>query len=175
MVEENKIEQLLNAFYSGVTTPEEEAMLSEFLNSENLDKERFTDRDIFNALHDTTDIPLPEGITSRLESAIDKHIEDASMQKSKIISINRLYIAISSAAAVVLLCIGLFFVSEKKPFQSNYIADTYSDPKEAALAAEQALLFVSGKLNQGLSPLEKVTENVDKTNKLLNETLTINE
>ena len=174
MVEENKIEQLLNAFYNGDTTPEEEAMLSEFLNSENLDKERFTDRDIFNALNDNSDISLPEGITERLESAIDKHIADTSAYKRKKISINRLYIAISSAAAVVLLCIGLFFVSEK-PTQSNYIADTYSDPKEAALAAEKALLLVSNKLNQGLSPLEKVTENVDKTNKLLNETLTINE
>jgi hypothetical protein len=171
---ENKIEQLLEAFYNGYTTPEEEAMLSEYLNSDNIDERRQTDKDIFNALYDTADIPLPEGMTERLETAIDKHIAETSEQKGKKISFNRLYVAISSAAAVVLLCVALFFATEKQS-QTNYIADTFSDPKEAALAAEQALLFVSNKLNQGLSPLEKVTESVDKTNKLLNETITINE
>ena len=171
---ENKIEQLLEAFYKGDTTPEDEAMLSEYLNSENLDESRQTDRDIFNALYDTAEIPLPEGMTERLETAIDKHIAETSEQKVKKISFNRIYVAISSAAAVVLLCVGLFFATEK-PFQTHYIADTFSDPEEAALAAEQALLFVSSKLNQGLSPLEKITESVDKTNKLLNENITINE
>ena len=174
MIEENKIEQLLNAFYTGDTTPEEEALLSKYLNSENLDESRHTDRDIFNALYDTADIPLPEGIAERLETAIDKHIAETSAPIGKKIYFNRLYAVISGAAAVVLLCVGIFFLTEKQS-QTNYIADTYSDPKEAALAAEQALLFVSNKLNQGLSPLEKVTESVDKTNKLLNETITINE
>jgi len=170
MIEENKIEQLLNGFYTGDTTPEEEALLSEYLKSENLDESRHTDRDIFNALYDTADIPLPECIAERLETAIDKHIAETSAPIGK----KRLYAVISGAAAVVLLCVGLFFFTEKQS-QTNFIADTYSDPKEAALAAEQALLFVSNKLNQGLSPLEKVTESVDKTNKLLNETISINE
>ena len=174
MVDEKKIEQLLNAFYNGDTTPEEEALLSEILNNEDLDESRHMDRDMFNALYDASDIPLPEGITKRLEKSIDKYIVESSTQEGKKISINRLYIFISSAAAVGLLCLGLFFALEKQP-QSNFIADTYSDPKEAALVAEQALLLVSNKLNKGLSPLEKVTESVDKTNKLLNETITINE
>ena len=173
MIEENKIEQLLNGFYTGDTTPEEEALLSEYLKSEILDESRHTDRDIFNALYDTADIPLPEGIAERLETAIDKHIAETSAPIGKKIY-NRLYAVISGAAAVVLLCVGLFFFTEKQS-QTNFIADTYSDPKEAALAVEQALLFVSNKLNQGLSPLEKVTESVDKTNKLLNETISINE
>ena len=173
MFEENKIEQLLNAYYSGDITPEEEVLLSEYLNSENLDESRHTDRDIFNALYDTADIPLPEGIAERLETAIDKHIAETSASIGKKISFNRLYVTISSAAAIVLLFVGLFIFAEKQ-FKTNYIADTFSDPEEAALVAEQALLYVSNKLNQGLSPLEKVTESVDKTNKILNETITIN-
>ena len=171
---ENKIEQLLNDFYNGYTTPEEEAILSEFLNSDNIEEILHLDRDIINALYDTSDIPFPEGISERFETVIDKHIAYTSTKEGKKISINRFYAVISSAVAVVLLCVGLFFFTEK-PSQTNYIADTYSDPKEAALAAEQALLFVSNKLNQGLSPLEKVTESVDKTYKILNETITINE
>jgi hypothetical protein len=54
------------------------------------------------------------------------------------------------------------------------IADTYTNPTEAAAAAEQALMFVSAKLNQGFSPLEKVIEGVDKTNEVINENLKTN-
>jgi hypothetical protein len=84
-----------------------------------------------------------------------------------------LYLSIISAAAVALLCISLFFAT-KQPSKRDFIADTYTNPEEAAIAAEQALLLVSSKLNQGLSYVGKVDESVQKTNKILYEKLNFN-
>ena len=166
MIDENKIEQLLKAFYDGYTTPEEEEILLNFFNSDNLNDKWHNDRHMFNILRDSEEVPLPEGITERLELAINEYI--AFKKRRKII------ITISSAAAMTLLCIGLFFASGKDT-KSHMYADTFTNPEDAALATEQALLFVSEKLNQGLSSLEKVREGVDKTNELLNKAITIEE
>jgi len=181
MTDENKIEQLLKAFYNGDTTPEEETLLFNFLNNESLDVKWHTDRDILNALYDSSGITLPEGINERLESAIDNHIAGKStkeneIQHKKILfpsKTRRLFITVTSSAAAILICIGVFFFSDKHP-SSDKIVDTYTNPKEAAIAAEQALMLVSVKLNQGLSPLEKVKESIDKTNEVLNENFIIN-
>ena len=180
MTDEKKIEQLMNAFYNGDTTPEEEALLLDFFNNESLNEKWYADRDMFNALYDSSEITLPEGILERLDNAVDNHIaETESMQneiQNKHISFNtkrrKIFTAISSAAAIALLCIGLHFAI-KKP-QSQLIADTYTNPEDAAIAAEKALMFVSSNLNKGLSSLEKVREGADKTNELLNENFKLN-
>ncbi len=172
MTDEEKIKQLLEAFYNGDTSSEEEALLLKFFNSEDIDEEWYTDRDLFNVLHDPSNIQLPEGISERLENAIDKHIAETNPQKSSS-KTRTLFIRITSAAAVILLCIGLFFTTDKHT-KSNMIADTYTDPEEAAMVAEQTLMLVSAKLNQGFYPLEKVKESVDKTNELLNENFKLN-
>ena len=176
MTDENKIEQLLKAFYNGDTTPEEEALLLNFFNSKSLHEKWHTDRDIFNALCDSSEIALPKGINERLEKAIDNHIAETSTQKNEIqhkklplhSRTRRLFMAVTSSAAVILLCIGIFIFSDRRN-PSDMIVDTYTNPKEAAMAAEQALMLVSTKLNQGLSPLGKVKDSMDKTNELLNE------
>jgi len=170
MTEEKKIEQLLKAFYDGVSTHDEETLLLKFFNRKDLNEKWYSERDIFDALYDTSDIPLPEGITERLENAIDKHIAKSIIVAPLHQKTRKLFISISSAAAIVLLCVGLFFITGKNS-QSHTIADTYTNPEEAALAAEQMLTLVSAKLNQGFLPLDKVKESMDKTNELLNEKL----
>ena len=199
----NNIEQLLKAFYDGDTTPEEEALLLEFFNSNNLDEKWQTERDMFNVLYDFS---LPDGISERLEKVINEHIAESVKDKHLTKTANddnethnnneplypetrndilnkkapmlqktrKLFINISSAAAVILLCIGLFFTFEKST-KSHTIADTYTNPEEAAIVAEQMLTLVSTKLNKGFSPLEKIKESIDKTSGLLNESLNINE
>lgn len=169
MIDDKKIEQLLVTFYKGDTTPEEEALLVAFFNCDNIDEKWQDDKNIFHVLYNDTHLPLPKGFSERLENSIDNYIEKTTSSKNKPVSKTRkLFIGISSAAAVIVLCAGLFFNTTKDP-QPQMIADTFSNPEEAAIAAEQALVLVSNKLNQGLQPLEKVKESMDKTNELLNE------
>ena len=171
MIEEKKIEQLLSAFYKGDTTPREEELLAQFFSSNEVSEKWHTDRDVFAAIYDPSRISIPAGISERLELAIDKHMEETALPSRSKVSITRkFYITIISTAAAAILCIGLFFYFDRR-INRDFIADTYTNPEEAAIAAEQALLFISAKLNQGLAPLEKVKNNVDKTNEILNENL----
>jgi hypothetical protein len=76
---------------------------------------------------------------------------------------------ISSAAAVALLCIGLFFATLKPP--PSKMADTFSDPEEAALVAGQTLAFISAQLNNGLDRVSDVENELKKVNQVLNKHL----
>ena len=171
MIEEKNLEQWLAAFYKGDTTPQEEEALAKFFSGNEISEQWHTDRDVFAAIYDASRIPVPEGVSERLELAIDKYITQTTGRKAKS-KTRKLYITIASAAAVAILCIGLFFHFGRRNNQ-DFIADTYTNPEEAAIAVEQALLFVSAKLNQGLAPLEKVKINVEKTNEILNENLNL--
>jgi hypothetical protein len=76
---------------------------------------------------------------------------------------------ISSVAAAVLLCISVYFLTKQ-----THLADTYTDSAEAALAAEQTLLFVSAKLNEGFFSMDKIKDNLNKTNEILTENFNFN-
>jgi hypothetical protein len=168
MTDEKKIEQLLASFYRGDTTVEEEKLIQQFLNFEDLDEKWHTDRDLFRVINDASYIPLPEGFSEKLEKTIDANIQKTTFKPSY----RMVFVRISSVAAVALLCISLFFLTQQpKP---THLADTYADPVEAAHAAEQALLLVSAKLNKGLSSMDKMNESINRTNEIISENLKFN-
>jgi len=157
------IEYLIGKFYKGDSTQVEERFLMEyFLNEENVDEHLKEDQQVFRLLH-KTQIQVPVGVSERLENALFLYKNDVIFRKNHII--NKLYYWIGSAAAVVLLCIGLYVAtSEHKPPK---MADTFSDPTEAALVAEQTLAFMSVQLNKGLSKVAAAEYELEKVNQLL--------
>ena len=80
---------------------------------------------------------LPEGLSRRLEKQIDTW---ASTEEKKTRSLTRrrtLY-WLSGVAASILLCIS--FLQYKSSYQAHdRLSDTYTNPKDAAAAAEQTL------------------------------------
>lgn len=179
MIDDNKIEKLLEDFYNGTTTQEEETFLYQFFNDKNSSEKWHVERDLFHALYDPSHIHIPEGFSERLEHQIDRHIENTSaINESKTVvshtKIKRLLIGMGSIAAAILLFTGIFFFHDKSSVKNDTLTDTYTDPQEAAIVAEKILALVSSSLNKGLSPLEKAKESIDKTNELLNENLNFN-
>ncbi|MCL1934386.1 MAG: hypothetical protein FWF53_11315 [Candidatus Azobacteroides sp.] len=157
------IELLIKKFYEGISTQEEELLLTEyFLNEKNIDKRWKEEQQLFRLLHDTR-IQVPAGVSERLEESIGQM--EAS-QKS--IPKQNWYYWISGAAAVALLCIGLFFAT-RKPSPPK-MADTFNNPEEAALVAEQTLVFMSSELNKGLNKVTDTEHEFEKVNQLLNKT-----
>jgi len=167
MNEENKIQTLLTAFYGGTTTPEEEQILQTYFANHEVSEQLRADSELFKVLNAASAIIVPDGMSERLENALDKHIK-LTIKRKGASKTRILYLRILSAAAIVLLCIGLFFNTFHRS-NAPLFADSYSNPEEAAIAVEQALLFLSSKLNQGLAPYEKFSENLNKTNELLNQ------
>ena len=210
------IEQIIQKFYEGASTPEEERFLTEyFLNEENVDEQWEDDRQLFQLLHDTQ-IQVPEGVSKRLAESIRQNVKNttrhpeldsgspcfqgiadqarndvngtarhpeldsgspehegiAGQARNDVNSIPRrrtFYYWISSAAAVALLCIGLFFATREP--SSSKMADTFSNPEDAALVAGQTLAFISAQLNNGLDKVADVEHEFEKVNNVLNKHL----
>jgi len=161
------IQLLLNAFYDGGATEEEERLLKEFFSSDNLPEHWIYEQKIFNALLDTSGIPVPDNLEDRLEAKIDEHIEQA-----KRFSIRRVFYWTASVAAIGLLCIGLFIKEGHTPGSfSPQIADTYQNPEEAAIAAQRALMLMSANINKGIAQLDNAKQEVKNVNRILNNQL----
>jgi len=195
------IEQIIQKFYEGDSTPEEERFLSDYLlNGESVDKRWEEDRQLFYLLH-YTQIHVPEGVSKRLAESIMQNFnhtarhpelvsgspcfqEIAGHARNYVEGTHKLslevplkastskrpiYYWIGSAAAIALLCIGLYFITCEP--SSPKMADTFSNPEDAALVAGQTLAFISAQLNNGLDKVADVEHEFEKVNNVLNKHL----
>jgi hypothetical protein len=173
------IELLIEKFYEGVSTPEEERLLTKyFLNVENVDERWKDEQQLFRLLH-ATQIQVPSGVSKRLEKSIICHsaldaespenVASPKVSQKSLFRKKTWYYWISSAAAIALLCIGIFF-AVRKPAQPK-MADTFSNPEEAALVAQQTLAFMSVQLNKGLNRVTDAELKFEEVNQLLNKHL----
>jgi len=159
------IELLIEKFYEGISTPEEELFLTEyFLDEKNTDERWKEERELFRLLHNTQ-IKVPEGVSERLE----KYIMQMEASQKSIPHRRKLYYWISSAAAIALLCIGLYFLNRES--SPPKMVDTFSDPEEAALVAEQTLAYMSIQLNKGIDKVTDAEQEFEKVNQLINKHL----
>ena len=158
-MDEQHIRNLLAAFYQGDTNVEEEKQLVTFFQQKNLSPEWDTDRTLFLALYDAADIPIPQGLSARLEDTIHSFEATNPLETRTFGTTRRLYLRIASVAASLLLCIGLY-VSYTQSVRT--MPDTYNNPEEAAVMAEETLAYVSEQLNKGLKPIATANENIDK-------------
>lgn len=113
---------------------------------------------------------LPEGLSRRLEQQIDRW--EAQEEKGKQFRLHKhpLFYWIGGIAASLLLCVGVFFHATSSDKQ-NKLADTYTDPQEAAVAAEKALLLLSDNLNKGFAQVNEAGAEIRKVNNILNKHL----
>ena len=101
---------------------------------------------------------LPEGLSRRLEKQIGS------------LTRRRTLYWLSGVAASILLCIS--FLQYKSSYHAHdRLSDTYTNPKDAAAAAEKALLLLSQNLNKGISQVDNAGQEIDKVNNILNKHL----
>lgn len=112
---------------------------------------------------------LPEGLSRRLEQQIDAWAS-AEEKETRSWTRRRSLYWLSGVAASILLCIG-FFQYDASSYTSSRPRDTYTNPEEAAVAAEKALLLLSQNLNKGISQVNDAEQEIDKVNNILNKHL----
>lgn len=129
-----KIEQLLESYFEGETTLQEEKTLRTY----------FTGTEVAPHLRPYV------GMFSAFAKAQQETYDAPIILPKK----RRKYSWIASAAAAVVLCIGLY--TQIQPKQT--ITSSYDDPKVAVQKATQALGMVSKLLAQSTAQLETVKE-----------------
>lgn len=146
------IEKLIGRYFNGETNLQEERQLRDYFEQENLPKHLSHLKAIFGIR--ATEMPsLSNSFDLQLMQTIEQ--QESVIRKRK--NISRLTIASSIAAIILLFYSVLTFL---RPAQFE---DTFNDPTMAYEQASDALLFVSGKLNQGMQPAREASAKLDKS------------
>lgn len=168
----SEIKKLIEAFYNGNTTAEEEQTLLDYFKGENVAEELLNEKKIFLQMNETDNIDIPVGLENKLSNLIDKLATEekkASQPKKR----NLWTWAGSVAAGVaILLFAGIHFSKQHEtvmpmPTVTNINAEDQYKMEEA----QKALLLISSNFNKGVDQLSAVSTNLDKTNEILNKTL----
>lgn len=146
-----EINKLLEKYYDGESSEEEELILRRFFDNEYTAGDFEAEKDIFRFYSEQAEVPEPSvGFEQRIISAID------SNEESRFRRLPYRIFVYSGIAAGLLLLIGtyFFFIHESEP------ADTFSSPEIAYAETVKILYNVSSKWNRGTEPLE-IVEKVD--------------
>ena len=177
-METSDIKILLESFYNGDSTPEQEDALIKYFSGNDVAEDLIDDQKIFLRLYGSDNrIEVPVNLESDLKALIDNISQKDEMVSEAVQKKNRILLwAVSIAASLALIVsAGLYF--NRQPIgkgtvlaQVNY-KDTYSDPEIAYQEARKALMLVSGNLNKGIDQLSDMQENINKSNAILSKSL----
>lgn len=152
-----KVRKMLERFYQGETTLEEERWLQNYLSSTSVSEEFLADRELFNVFESTDEsIPVPRDLNSKIIETIDR--EECRQLKSRRISIYSL--SGLAAGLLALIAVYVFFLRTDSPaiIAQQEVIDTYEDPMDAYEEAKKTLAFVSNKLNAGTSEIKHIQQ-----------------
>lgn len=142
-METKEIAKLLQNYFNGESTGDEERILESYFTSENVADEFKEYKDFFSGISE-----LANTNDSNIEEEImDFILENENREKTKY---RWLWQTVTGIAASVIIILGgfLFYQQQQKPFK-----DTFEDPKEAYAYAQQTLQFVAEKYNKGIAGL----------------------
>ncbi len=152
-----EIRKMLERFYQGETTLEEEGMLQEYFASTGVPEELIPDRDLFRSFNDGPDsVEVPADLNQKIIASIDRvERKENRTRRISLFSLSGL-----AAGLLVMIAVYLFYIRTERSqlIASNQMVDTYEDPMAAYEEARKTLAFVSSKFNTGTSELEQVKQ-----------------
>lgn len=148
-MERNQIATLLQKYYDGMSSQEEENKLLEFFTREELPEEFDIDRKHFMALADmqNEEIEVPADLEANILARL------AVEQKPVRLLNSRVLYTITSVAAGLALIVSTFLYINRQPNLG-----TYDDPQVAYAETREALEMVSQIFNQGTEKLSGLGE-----------------
>ncbi len=145
-MEQEKIRELINKYFEGETTAEEEQLLREYLNDPSVPDQL---RRKFGYIASFSGkVPEPsEGFYERLESVTHTQVTMGPARRAL------RHLATAAAVAVIVAGLWMIFFHQGSPVAR----DTYDDPVIAMAEVKSILLTVSGKMNSGVEQLGQVS------------------
>ncbi len=158
-----EVRKMLDRFYQGETSLDEEKLLMDYFSSTKVPEELIPDKDLFLSFGPETEtISVPADLNKKIIAAIDRvERKEVKTHRISIFSLSGL-----AAGLLIMIAVYLFYVRDdtQELIASTQITDTYDDPLEAYEEAKRTLAYVSSKLNSGTSELkhvQQVTKSVD--------------
>jgi hypothetical protein len=141
-----EIYSLLEKYYEGRCSDEEEQALRKYFREERVSPELEMEKEMFNHYDSALSVPIP---SAGFEDRIIRSIDEVESRRHLHGNIRYLLVAMSSAAALLIL-IGLWYLF----IRSTEPADTFKDPVLAYNETIKILYNVSSKLNTGIDAME---------------------
>jgi len=153
-METNKIAKLLQTYFNGESSVEEERALENYFRSGNVASEFQEYAAFFNGISELANVSGDQNIE---EEIMDFILENENREKTRY---RWLWQTVTGIAASVIIILGgfLFYQQQQKPFE-----DTFKNPDEAYAYAEQTMQFISEKYAKGLTGLSNF-EKLQKVN-----------
>lgn len=151
-MELNQIKQLLEKYYDGNTSLEEEKLLKDFFRYRPVPAELETDKELFLHLaSESKTQPIHSALEQKLEAWIDKQ-----EPKGKKISMVTWRFRIAGVAAMLAIVVTCYVTMFRPKNDAVAMKDTYKNPELAYAEAKQTMLYISQQLNKGTQPLSNV-------------------
>lgn len=142
-----EIEKLVEKYFEGDTSLEEEKHLINALNRADIPPHLAIIREQFNYFKGQKELNFQD---KEFDGKIIKSIDEPRV--ISLFASNPWLIWLSGVAAIALILFAVFF-----PFRTiNKVNDTFSDPNLAFNEAKKVLLYVSAKMNKGTGKLEPI-------------------
>jgi hypothetical protein len=165
---EEELKRLIEKYYNGQSTEEEESALRNYFRKENIPEGYEAEKLIFSHYTESMDLPEP---SLDFEARILAGIE-ASDKKSGSRKMKKYLLPVLSAAAGLLIMAGSYFFFTHRAVQN----DTFTDPELAYAETIKILRDVSSQLNHGaevLEPVGKINEMTKKSIETINKSTRI--
>ena len=155
MIKTEDIKRLLDRYYDGTTTEEEEEALRTYFNGSDIDASLREESVIFTALQ-SSECPVPTGMEGRLSRQISQWNTLEVTNRRAIRHINLRWVVGIAASLLLLLATGaIVYQNENNSPQTEQ--DTYTNTKDAYAETSKALMKFSKSLNKGIEAAENVT------------------
>jgi len=152
-MELKEIKKLLDKFYEGETSLEEETLLKNFLLNSDIPEDMLPDKELFcQIIAEQNSIPENKKLARKINSLIDD--QDVKFKKSRRISL--FYTVSSVAAGIAILVVSYMTVLKRDILPVKN--ETYDNPQLAYEEVKRTLLFISHNLNRGTKSLNQVSK-----------------
>ena len=149
-MKQEQIQKLLEKFYNGGTTLEEEKKLCDYFLSGKVPEPLAADREYFLAMANARNRKASSLLSASLEKLIDVHVPETRVRR---LHIKPVLAWSLSVAASLLILVGVYFA-----WMRQVPKDTFSDPQLAYQETQRILLYVSQQFNKGAGQLTRLDE-----------------
>jgi hypothetical protein len=152
-----ELNRLLEKYYNGESTEEEESELRVFFNGKTVPEGYDAEKALFSYYLEVLEVPEPSSdFEAGILTRIDEYEKNRGTRKFR----SFILPALSTAAGILILAGSYFFFVHRAEPQ-----DTFSDPELAYAETMKILTDISSQLNRGTMALEPVSRINDVTSK----------
>ena len=156
---ENKIRGILEKYWEGESTLEEEKELRSYFASSQVSEEFAPFIPLFTYFDEEQHVQMESEIA-----------EPKPKAEGRIVNLKW----VINVAASIAIFVAMFFINKqvnhKDSAQQYAYHDTYQTPEEALAEVKQALLYVSAKMNKGVSTTTNSLEKMEPLSEIINST-----